>query len=383
MQILVYTVHLGIVLGIADANFRVFGINVSTGVSGMKKVNVLRGRYTMKDERYLEWIMLRRVVKQENIFLEEAANRHHLRWDRRGQVKTRNHSGQTPTLHFGSIALVVPLPPSSHGTAVQQQRGHEKKGMQGERRCTRVQYDPPSLHMRGRALAPTAHPDNSQLDTFKRLEYRALKKSQEHTAARAVRTGDANIRRELEVTPPGKSSWHDVMKQTNLAGPIHAAYYLTGVEPEVLSRGREWPRQGAFLEHSPVASGEERGLQARTPKPPKGGPPRSGIETELKDAFATRTARNTAIGWVKSHIGITGNEKAGRRAAYESALGCMAGNDRQQPPRGLEQELIPGGRTNDWNQVTRSTDFFGADMPYSPAPGYARTGAHSKAGYTS
>ncbi|KAF8422750.1 hypothetical protein EV426DRAFT_702572 [Tirmania nivea] len=34
----------------------------------------------------------------------------------------------------------------------------------------------------------------------------------------------------------------------------------------------------------------------------------------------------SVISWVRSHIGISGNEKADRRVAYESALGCIAGS---------------------------------------------------------
>ncbi|KAF8427706.1 hypothetical protein EV426DRAFT_682711 [Tirmania nivea] len=57
----------------------------------------------------------------------------------------------------------------------------------------------------------------------------------------------------------------------------------------------------------------------------RGAPPRSGIEKEIKDLLHRQGNRETAIGWVRSHIGIPGNEKADRRAAYESALGRIAG----------------------------------------------------------
>ncbi|KAF8437771.1 hypothetical protein BGX38DRAFT_1273896 [Terfezia claveryi] len=69
----------------------------------------------------------------------------------------------------------------------------------------------------------------------------------------------------------------------------------------------------------------------------KGGPPRSSIERKLKDALARRAslATATAIGWVRSHIGIPGNEKADRQAAYESALGRIAGSRRTATAGGI------------------------------------------------
>lgn len=46
--------------------------------------------------------------------------------------------------------------------------------------------------------------------------------------------------------------------------------------------------------------------------------------------LAKRASSVTAIGRVRSHIGIPGNEKADQRAAYESALGRIAVVGRQQ-----------------------------------------------------
>ncbi|KAF8427058.1 hypothetical protein EV426DRAFT_686704 [Tirmania nivea] len=67
----------------------------------------------------------------------------------------------------------------------------------------------------------------------------------------------------------------------------------------------------------------------------KGAPPRSGIERELKDLLHKRAHLETAIGWVRSHIGIPGNERADQRAAYESALGRIAGSKQVATASGI------------------------------------------------
>lgn len=52
-------------------------------------------------------------------------------------------------------------------------------------------------------------------------------------------------------------------------------------------------------------------------------PPRSGIEIELGDLLTQRYRNqyDTSVSWVRSHIGINGNEEADRLAAHASALG--------------------------------------------------------------
>ena len=57
----------------------------------------------------------------------------------------------------------------------------------------------------------------------------------------------------------------------------------------------------------------------------QGTPPRSGIEQCIKVALRNREASYTAVLWVRSHIGISGNEKADKRAEYESILGDISG----------------------------------------------------------
>ena len=55
----------------------------------------------------------------------------------------------------------------------------------------------------------------------------------------------------------------------------------------------------------------------------KGQPPRSQIESRIKDALRSP---NKDIGlWVRGHIGIPGNKKADKRAEYESILGRSRG----------------------------------------------------------
>ncbi|KAF8424361.1 hypothetical protein EV426DRAFT_712170 [Tirmania nivea] len=88
----------------------------------------------------------------------------------------------------------------------------------------------------------------------------------------------------------------------------------------------------------------------------RGALPRSGIEREIKGLPHKRAHRETAIGWVRSHIGIPGNEKADKKAAYESALGRIAGSQQVATyrsgyqGRGQSKTEVHAFRTRVWSQ---------------------------------
>ena len=95
----------------------------------------------------------------------------------------------------------------------------------------------------------------------------------------------------------------------------------------------------------------------------QGAPPRSGIEKEIKNGLHRRHDAHwdTSISWVRSHIGIEGNEKADRLASFHSARGrlCRPAT-RLSTPNGLraiskkarsEARSLPSfGSNTSWNR---------------------------------
>jgi len=97
-----------------------------------------------------------------------------------------------------------------------------------------------------------------------------------------------------------------------------------------------------------------------------GGPPRSHIETRIKDALEHREGEVGAL-WVRSHIGIQGNEAADRRAALEGLKG-----QRDLPEIATSEGIREKGKA--WR----------ADLRTAPGHGKGHTnwGKHALAAYT-
>ena len=70
----------------------------------------------------------------------------------------------------------------------------------------------------------------------------------------------------------------------------------------------------------------------------RGHRPRSHIECRIKAALKYQTT-DIGILWIRAHIGIPGNEKADKRAEYESILGAISGKDRIAGTSHLQSHL--------------------------------------------
>ena len=67
----------------------------------------------------------------------------------------------------------------------------------------------------------------------------------------------------------------------------------------------------------------------------KGRPPRSHIESRIKRVLESST-QHIEIPWVRGHIGIEGNEKDKKRAAFESILVGISSKDRTATEEGVQ-----------------------------------------------
>ena len=96
----------------------------------------------------------------------------------------------------------------------------------------------------------------------------------------------------------------------------------------------------------------------------KGQPPRPHIESRIKAALKSHR-RDLGILWARGYIGISGNEKADKRAEFESFLGEISGRSRIATGEGVraisratrktyQQQPEFNPRTCEWNRHSLS-----------------------------
>lgn len=130
---------------------------------------------------------------------------------------------------------------------------------------------------------------------------------------------------------------------------VGAGAYIQQSEPS---------HHGAYLgDLTSVADGERKGLALAIGQAPsdqricilsdstaaihtalqlsRGAPPKSGIETELKETILARK-HDTAVAWIRGHLGLEGNTIADQLAKLHSHLGVTALQPRTATHEGLK-----------------------------------------------
>ena len=69
----------------------------------------------------------------------------------------------------------------------------------------------------------------------------------------------------------------------------------------------------------------------------QGVPPKSGMEVQLKEAVRRRGHLDTAITWIRGHIGIAGNKRADELATFSSILGDIKMKPHKSTEGGIRQ----------------------------------------------
>ena len=96
----------------------------------------------------------------------------------------------------------------------------------------------------------------------------------------------------------------------------------------------------------------------------RGASPHSDIEVQIEDGLRKTASEDTAIAWIRSHIGIPGNEYADRLAAFISILGEIQGVTRSPLNEELgryQRRLAPSGHTG---RVSAKGGQIGIDTPF-------------------